>query len=137
MSGSVCDSRCRKCRYYGMSASTCDYILITCKPRGCPAGKDCIRFEEGSRKDENHKIQERIVKDKQARSYLFLTSSKGKGGRPPISKKEHKARMDLYKQHMSDRAIANELGLSPSTILEWRKKHNLPPAIKPKKENAT
>ena len=137
MSGSVCDSRCRKCRYYGMSASTCDYILITGKPRGCPAGKDCIRFEKGSRKDENHKIQERIVKDKQARSYLFQTCSKGKGGRPPISKKEHRDRMELYKQHMSDEAIGLERGVSKSTIQQWRKTNYLPPAIKPRKEKTS
>ena len=43
---------CRTCRYHGWlgnHALTCDYILITGKRRGCPAGPGCTKREEGKR----------------------------------------------------------------------------------------
>lgn len=38
---------CRGCIHRGNTSgfSTCDYILNTGRPRGCPAGSGCIRKE--------------------------------------------------------------------------------------------
>ena len=41
--------RCEKCKYKGevlFGEPCCDYILITGKSRGCPAGDECDKFEE-------------------------------------------------------------------------------------------
>lgn len=46
------DKRCRSCRYHGVLSNytiSCDYFLITGVRRGCPAGRDCTRFEKGVR----------------------------------------------------------------------------------------
>ena len=39
-------AECKGCIYRGWIAdtfSTCDYMILTGKPRGCPPGKGCIR----------------------------------------------------------------------------------------------
>lgn len=42
---------CHGCCYAGYLQGhysyTCDYILIECKRRGCPAGKDCTKKKIG------------------------------------------------------------------------------------------
>ena len=41
--------RCEKCKYKGevlFGEPCCDYILITGKSRGCPAGDECDKYEE-------------------------------------------------------------------------------------------
>lgn len=41
--------KCKDCKYKGevlFGELCCDYILITGKKRGCPAGDDCDKFEE-------------------------------------------------------------------------------------------
>lgn len=47
----VCNQKiCKKCKYRGIVISgtiTCDYISITGKKRGCPAG-DCDKFIKGN-----------------------------------------------------------------------------------------
>ena len=42
----------RPCKYHApeMAVNGCDYIQITGHSRGCPAGEECTRFEEGERK---------------------------------------------------------------------------------------
>ena len=32
------------CRYCTPRTDTCDYLLITCEPRGCPPTPDCPRY---------------------------------------------------------------------------------------------
>lgn len=45
---------CRQCKYrvkiggFGKTETGCYYIVHTGKPRGCPAGSGCIRFEKGN-----------------------------------------------------------------------------------------
>lgn len=46
---SLVSKRCEKCKYKGellFGKLCCDYILITSKKRGCPAGDECNKFEE-------------------------------------------------------------------------------------------
>ena len=46
---SLVTERCEKCKYKGevmFWEPCCDYILITGKSRGCPAGDECDKFEE-------------------------------------------------------------------------------------------
>ena len=45
----LCTKRCKRCEYSGIvmyTTTSCDYMYITGKPRGCPAGDDCDKFEE-------------------------------------------------------------------------------------------
>ena len=54
----VCNQKiCKKCAYRGIAIAgtiTCDYISITGKKRGCPAG-DCDKFIKGNpSKKKNH-----------------------------------------------------------------------------------
>ena len=45
----LCTKRCKKCIYSGIvmyTTTSCDYMYITGKPRGYPAGDDCDKFEE-------------------------------------------------------------------------------------------
>lgn len=49
------DERCMTCRFRGifgsnirtLGSTSCDYILIVGKSRGCPAGAKCKRYEPG------------------------------------------------------------------------------------------
>lgn len=36
--------------YSGQTVKTCDYILVTGEPRGCPAGAGCTKKVTGRRK---------------------------------------------------------------------------------------
>lgn len=49
----LCTKRCKKCIYSGIvmyTTTSCDYMYITGKPRGCPASKDCNKFKERKEK---------------------------------------------------------------------------------------
>ena len=51
---------CGKCRYSGkcMNEVVCEYIDIMGKPRGCPVGVECTKFEPAKhRKQRPIKIQ--------------------------------------------------------------------------------
>lgn len=44
---SLVSKRCERCKYVGeilFGEPCCDYMLITGKPRNCPAGDECIRY---------------------------------------------------------------------------------------------
>ena len=41
---STINVRCRTCAYYSSTTPSCDYIIITGKVRGCPAGEGCKRY---------------------------------------------------------------------------------------------
>lgn len=48
---------CLTCKYRGLikfngRELACDYMLITGKPRGCPAGPGCSKRERGAREKE-------------------------------------------------------------------------------------
>ena len=56
----VCNARCRKCVYSVRDGATlnrynCVYILITGRPRPCPAGRDCTEFKRRKKKDVQEK----------------------------------------------------------------------------------
>jgi len=48
-----------------------------------------------------------------------------------LSKEEENKRLELYKQGLSDGEIAKKLGISQSTIADWRKARGLKPNIPP------
>lgn len=50
--GSVVDSYCKGCQYLGSNSygKWCRYNDVTGHVRGCPAGKDCIRYLKGPAK---------------------------------------------------------------------------------------
>ena len=45
------EERCKSCRYRSGTPrdNGCDYLLLTGKARGCPAGEGCRRYEAGPR----------------------------------------------------------------------------------------
>ena len=49
--------KCRDCKYYGLTTSTCDYFMITYRRRGCPVG-DCDKFQE---MDEEIRARQRAI----------------------------------------------------------------------------
>jgi len=49
---SRCTPRCKTCKYHtylskGHAFLACGYILDTLKRRGCPAGDECDKYEQG------------------------------------------------------------------------------------------
>lgn len=47
-----CTMRCKKCKYHtylssGSNFLACGYILDKLQRRGCPAGDECDKYEEG------------------------------------------------------------------------------------------
>lgn len=49
------NNKCEKCNYGILYRGTinkagCQYILIEGKPRGCPAGEDCIKYKPKEKK---------------------------------------------------------------------------------------
>lgn len=95
----LCDKTCEKCRFWGRSTNTCDYILVMDQSRGCPVGKGCKRMEPVI--EQNNK---RIKWD------------------------EDKA-WKLWEQGKCDAEIAREVGISSWTIGYWRKNRNLAPNV--------
>ena len=57
--------RCRRCRHHGyvcFGDLCCDYMYRTGKPRGCPAGDDCDKFEE--MKESEMELAQKRIKEK-------------------------------------------------------------------------
>lgn len=51
-----------------------------------------------------------------------------------IPEAEHAARMELYRQGLTDKEIGSRLYITPSTICIWRKNNGLPRNIQPRKQ---
>ena len=92
----LCDKYCEDCRFYSPHTKTCDHLLVTDKCRGCDPGKGC-------------KAKEPLIKQNGKR----------------IKWDTVKAR-ELYDQGKRDTEIAQEVGVTPSTVAWWRHRHDLP-----------
>ena len=94
------------CAYKGTNTDTCDYILITGKRRGCPAGPLCKRYKPINAR--NRKVPQLPSTFKKDRSGLYTAFE------------------TMYAEGFSDREIAEALGVSRDTVSSWRRKERLP-----------
>jgi hypothetical protein len=93
---------CKSCVYCkGVYFKFCDYRLIAGKGRPCPAGEGCTvrKLKEG-------------------------TASMKPPGRPPAFDKD--IALNFYNGGMSDKEIAEPLGVAENKICNWRTKAKLP-----------
>ena len=94
------------CAYKGTNTDTCDYILVTGKRRGCPAGPLCLRYKPVTAKE--RKVPQLPSTFKKDRSGLFV------------------AFQSLYEEGYSDQEISAALGVSKETVARWRRGERLP-----------
>lgn len=94
------------CAFKGTNTDTCDYILVTGKRRGCPAGPLCLRYKPVTAKE--RKVPQLPSTFKKDRSGLFV------------------AFQSLYEEGYSDQEIAADLGVSKETVARWRRSELLP-----------
>ena len=94
------------CAFKGTNTDTCDYLLITGKRRGCPAGPLCLRYKPVTAKE--RKVPQLPSTFKKDRSGLFI------------------AFQSLYEEGYSDQEIAAALGVSKETVARWRRGERLP-----------
>ena len=94
------------CAFKGTNTDTCDYILVTGKRRGCPAGPLCLRYKPVTAKE--RKVPQLPSTFKKDRSGLFV------------------AFQSLYEEGYSDQEIAAALGVSKETVGRWRRSERLP-----------
>ena len=106
---SAMTERCKDCVYYcncdgHYMYPTCDYILMTGRRRGCPAGDECDKFLP-------------------AKDCLRFTNPLMGVVRLPIQEQQL---VDLYEQGLPDGEIGKRVGLSRSAVQVWRHKRGLP-----------
>lgn len=94
------------CAFKGTNTDTCDYILVTGKRRGCPAGPLCLRYKPVTAKE--RKVPQLPSTFKKDRSGLYT------------------AFQSLYEEGYSDQEIAAVLGVSKETVARWRRSERLP-----------
>ena len=94
------------CAFKGTNTDTCDYILVTGKRRGCPAGPLCIRYKPVNAKE--RKVPQLPSTFKKDRSGLFTAFG------------------SLYEEGYSDREIADIMGVGKETVARWRRGERLP-----------
>ena len=94
------------CAFKGTNTDTCDYILVTGKRRGCPAGPLCLRYKPVTSKE--RKVPQLPSTFKKERSGLYTAFE------------------TMYEEGFSDVQIAEALGVSRDTVSNWRRKERLP-----------
>lgn len=94
------------CAFKGTNTDTCDYILVTGKRRGCPAGPLCFRYKPVTVKE--RKVPQLPSTFKKDRSGLFI------------------AFQSLYEEGYSDQEIADTMGVGKETVARWRRSERLP-----------
>lgn len=97
--------RRNKCIYKGTNTDTCDYLLITGKPRGCPAGAKCTRYSTGKKA---RKVPKLPTTFKKGNPGLFVAFE------------------SMYEEGFSDQQIADALGVSKEIVGKWRRGERLP-----------
>lgn len=120
----VCDAYCEKCVYYQNTSFTCNYIFFEDRSRGCPPGTGCDKRTTRSEYRKRMSISLKPIKARKPRNEVRKNGEKQVGVR--ISADENIRRMELYKSGLSDRKIAEAIGVAKNTISRWRKVRNLP-----------
>lgn len=113
---SVCDKTCRGCAYGSVTSMwgiSCNYILVTGHPRGCPAGAGCTRRLTGDRLltvDQLIMMPLRAVKPTEKR--------REKKQETP---EERSARRHRYMEHVREQLA----GRQREVIVKYRDEHRL------------
>lgn len=94
------------CAFKGTNTDTCDYILVTGKRRGCPAGPLCLRYKPVTAKE--RKVPQLPSTFKKDRSGLFAGFK------------------SLYEEGYSDQEIADDMGVGREVVARWRRSERLP-----------
>ena len=105
-----------KCRYQ-MADGTCDYLCQAGHSRGCPPGRDCIRYEpaEGYRPKTVPPPQPR----REVEGYVKRPTAKQ-------SLENDRRALELYQRGATDPEIARATGWAKSTVGKWRRDNGLP-----------
>lgn len=119
----VCDAYCEKCVYYQNTSFTCNYIFFEDRSRGCPPGTGCDKRTTRSEYRRRMSISLKPIKARKPRNEVRKNGENQVGVR--ISADENIRRMELYKSGLSDRKIAEAIGVAKNTISRWRKVRNL------------
>ena len=101
--------KCKDCFYYGVSTSTCDYILVTGKRRGCPIDENCTKYLKG---------------DGTVRRQVISLDGGRRGRKRDDSR--YLAIKALYDEGLNDTQIAEKMGVSRGAIYNWRQREGLP-----------
>ena len=83
----------------------CNYIIDTGKPRGCPAGRGCIRYTTHFAAKKDHVMR---------------------GGNDYKPKFNEPLAYKFYLDGKSDEEIAKEMNVTKNTIAHWRRKRDYP-----------
>lgn len=105
-----------KCRYQ-MADGSCDYLCQAGHRRGCPPGRDCIRYEpaEGYRPKPVPPPQPR----REVEGYVKRPTAKQ-------SLENDRKALELYQRGATDPEIARATGWAKSTVGKWRRENGLP-----------
>ena len=108
---SVCDKTCRGCAYSGVTSTclSCNYILVTGHPRGCPAGEGCKRRTPG------HKL---LTIDQ-----LILMPVKA--AKPRTRKTETPDEKSARRRRYVERARERLGGMQREVIVRYREEHRM------------
>ena len=120
----VCDAYCEKCVYYQNTSFTCNYIFFEDRSRGCPPGTGCDKRMTRSEYRKRMSISPKPIKAKKPQNAVRKNGENQV--RVRISAEENIRRMELYKSGLSDRQIAEAIGVAKNTICRWRVVRNLP-----------
>lgn len=112
---------CKGCGYaFWYGDWYCDYYGSTGLHRPCPAGKGCtVRHQGGLYRQVSPPVTPKAAREDQERKRAAKR-------RPPVSLDENAARR-LYDKGLTDVAIGQELGVTSTCILKWRRRSGLPP----------
>ena len=107
----MCDKYCARCLYFNRDVQCCDYIFEVGKQRGCESGEKCTKRNTGSKSRKKAIVLNAEVTTEYRRK----------------KKEEYERRMTLYLQGLSDKSIAEALGMSKGGVESWRRANMLPP----------
>ena len=94
------------CAFKGTNTDTCDYLLITGKRRGCPAGPLCLRYKPVTAKE--RKVPQLPSTFKKDRAGLYV------------------AFQSLYEGGYADQENAGTMGVGKEPVARWRRGERLP-----------
>ncbi len=114
---------CLTCSYFARDTKTCDYVLITGRRRGCPAGIGCVKYERAVKKKPSLDINFRRLPVKDGAE---SAADKPKRKSTIEAYKRRAVFRELYNKRLTDREIADEAQCNPETVRIWRRSLGLP-----------
>lgn len=143
----VCDETCGGCIFRGWlnGMTICDFIGLTGRRRGCPAGKDCTRRIVGLK---GRSISQLIFMGQAAAAKAALSKKPGRTKGPPLTSEERKKRVSdtkkayrekvraalggrqaavlkgyLAENGISSREMAERIGVTQPILAHWMAEH--------------